>query len=105
MIALTHDLSHVQPKTLTCLNIGTGIGTDVNQLEGMIRRHVADVMKGSGKAASLPEPTHGPARPGDLRSNLVDASLAASLLGWKPNVTLEEGIRQTAEWFAGRGSR
>ena len=101
VIALTHDLPQVQPKTLTSLNIGTGIGTDVNQLEGMIRRNVADIMKVSGNAAPLPAPTHGPARPGDLRSNLVDASLAAIVLGWKPSTTLEGGIRQTAEWFAG----
>ena len=41
LIALTADLPAVQPKTLTSLNIGTGLGTDVNELESQIgRAHV-----------------------------------------------------------------
>jgi UDP-glucose 4-epimerase len=102
VIALTADLPQIKAGTLTSLNIGTGIGTDVNQLEGMIRQHVGQVLAAHGKPAALPEPLHGPARAGDLRSNLVDASLAADLLGWKPSTSLDEGLRQTAEWFASR---
>jgi len=100
LIALTHDLPQVQPKTLTSLNIGTGIGTDVNELEAMIRGSVAGIRTRSGTAAPLPAPQHGPARPGDLRSNLVDARLASTLLGWTPTVSLGEGIERTAAWFA-----
>jgi len=44
---------------------------------------------------------HGPARAGDLRSNLVDASLAGRVLSWRPTVTLAEGLAKTAAWFAG----
>jgi UDP-glucose 4-epimerase len=102
VIALTHDLARVQPRTLTSLNIGTGIGTDVNELEGMIRRHVAATLGRRATPTGLPGPTHGPARPGDLRSNLVDAALAAQVLGWRPTVSLDEGIAATAEWFAGQ---
>jgi UDP-glucose 4-epimerase len=102
VVALTHDLPGVQPKTLTSLNIGTGIGTDVNQLETLIRRHIAGQPGKTAAAGSLPEPVHGPARPGDLRSNLVDATLAGRVLGWKPSVTLDEGLAHTARWFATR---
>ncbi|MFN5755941.1 MAG: NAD-dependent epimerase/dehydratase family protein [Planctomycetia bacterium] len=102
VIALTHDLSQVQPKTLTSLNIGTGIGTDVNELEAMIRTAVGSVLERRGRTANLPEPVHGPARAGDLRSNLVDAALAGRVLGWRPEVSLAEGIAKTAEWFAAR---
>jgi UDP-glucose 4-epimerase len=87
-----------QPGSLTSLNIGTGIGTDVVQLEALIRPAVA----AKGRGSALPAPLHGPARPGDLRSNLVDASLAADVLGWKPTVPLGEGIALTADWFAER---
>jgi UDP-glucose 4-epimerase len=45
---------------------------------------------------------HGPARPGDLRSNLVDASLAKTVLGWEPTMSLAAGLAATAEWFAAR---
>lgn len=100
--ALTADLPQVQPGTLTSLNIGTGVGTDVNELEAVIREQVARVLTARGQAAALPEPTHGPARPGDLRSNLVDAALAAEVLGWKPTKSLGEGITETVGWFAER---
>lgn len=104
VFALTADLPQIRPGTLTSLNIGTGIGTDVNELEALIRQRVGEVLAGNGKAVVLPEPLHGPARAGDLRSNLVDASLAADTLGWKPSVSLNEGLRKTAEWFAARAA-
>ncbi len=100
--ALTADLPQVQPGTLTSLNIGTGIGTDVNELEAEIRQQVSAQLASHGQAVSLPEPTHGPARAGDLRSNLVDASQAAEVLGWKPTKSLSQGIAETVRWFAQR---
>ena len=102
VLALTAELPAVAPGTLTSLNIGTGIGTDVNELETMIRAAVGDALVRRGRTATLPPPHHGPARPGDLRSNLVDASRAAELLGWKPTVALDVGLALTAEWFAAR---
>ena len=102
MLALTADLPGVVPGTLTSLNIGTGIGADVNDLEAMIRSAVAAVCSRHGRNATLPPPEHGPARPGDLRSNLVDATRAGEVLGWQPTVALAEGLSQTAEWFAAR---
>jgi len=100
--ALTADVSAVQPGSLTSLNIGTGIGTDVNELEAEIRSHVAAARATAGETAPLPEPSHGPARAGDLRSNLVDASFAAEVLGWEPTMDLTAGIAATVAWFAQR---
>ena len=100
VLALTADLPQVVPGTLTSLNVGTGIGADVNELEVKIRQAVAAALGRRGRPTTLPEPDHGPARPGDLRSNLVDATLAGRVLGWRPAVALEEGLALTAEWFA-----
>ena len=100
VIALTGVIQEVRPKTLTSLNIGSGIGTDVNQLEAMVRQSIAEYWKATGTAAPLPAPVHGPARAGDLRSNLLDATLASSVLGWKPTVSLASGVAQTVAWFA-----
>ncbi len=91
----------IRPGTLTSFNIGTGIGTDVNELEAALRTAMAEVLARKGRPASLPAPVYGPARAGDLRSNLVDATLAASVLNWRPEVTLTAGLSQTATWFAG----
>ena len=103
--ALTADLPDVTAGTLTSLNIGTGVGTDVNELEAEIRSHVAATHAAEGKRVTLPEPTHGPARAGDLRSNLVDASLAADVLNWEPTMDLTAGIAATVAWFAEQQTR
>jgi UDP-glucose 4-epimerase len=90
------------PGTLTSLNIGTGIGVDVVELEALIRPAVATAARARGRTIATPAPLHGPARPGDLRSNLVDNALAKTVLGWQPTVPLDAGIALTAEWFAAR---
>ena len=100
--ALTIDIPGVAPGTLTSLNIGTGVGTDVNQLEAVVRAEVERVLAGRGRSGRLPEPVHGPARPGDLRSNLVSAARAADVLGWRPKVAFPEGVARTVAWFAER---
>ena len=103
VLALTADLPSVVPGSLTSLNIGTALGTDVNALEELIRAAVASVLARTGRGAVLPLPEHGPSRPGDLRSNLVDATLAGRVLGWKPTVGLSAGLSLTAKWFAAHG--
>jgi len=39
------------------------------------------------------------ARQGDVRDSQADISKAAKLLGYKPIVGLEEGLRETVKWF------
>jgi len=102
LLALTGDVSGVEAGTLTSLNIGTGVGTDVNELETHLRAALGRVLDARGRSAVLAPPVHGPARPGDLRSNLVDASLARRVLGWQPTLALPAGLEATAAWFADR---
>jgi UDP-glucose 4-epimerase len=100
VLALGVGSEVVRPGTLTSLNIGTGVGTDVNELEALLRTEMAGVLAAAGRPAALASPEHGPARPGDLRSNLVDATRAGHVLGWRPTISLADGLRSTAAWFA-----
>ncbi len=88
------------PERFVALNIGTGQGTDVNELAALVREHCSAVLTERGRPVSIPEPMHGPPRPGDLRSSLVSARRAKELLGWEPKTPLSVGLAQTAAWFA-----
>jgi UDP-glucose 4-epimerase len=99
LAALTLGDAAVPPGQLVSLNIGTGIGTDVNQLEELVRQKMAALLAAAGRPAALPPPEHGPARTGDLRSNLVAADRAANVLAWRPTTSLEAGLATTARWF------
>lgn len=100
LMALTAEPPAVRPGGLVSLNIGTGLGTDVNELEAMLRGGMQAELGRRGRPAPLPLPDHGPARAGDLRSNMVDPALAAETLGWRPEVSLAAGLAATAAWFA-----
>jgi len=49
-----------------------------------------------------PEPVHEPDRPGDVRLTEADVSLARRMLGYAPQVPIEEGLRRTVEYFRER---
>ena len=44
------------------------------------------------------EPIYKPARAGDVRDSQADISRAASLLGYRPSVSFEDGLAQTVNW-------
>ena len=45
------------------------------------------------------KPEYGPKRQGDVRKTYADVSKMEGLLGLKPAVQFEEGLRRTTEWF------
>ena len=93
--ALTAD----RGESFAAFNIGTGRPTDVNEIAAKLRGLVEARLVAANRQVNVPEPLHGPARPGDLRSNLIDASAAAESLGWRPTVSLDDGLQQTVAWF------
>ncbi|MFQ5877231.1 MAG: SDR family oxidoreductase [Acidobacteriota bacterium] len=46
-------------------------------------------------------PRHTPPRPGDVRRSLASIDGARRLLGYRPRVGVEEGLRRTVAWFRG----
>jgi UDP-glucose 4-epimerase len=70
-------------------NIGTGLETSVNQLY----RSLATI------AGTNEQPTFAAMRPGEQRRSVISAARAAAELGWRPEVSLEEGLSRTFESF------
>lgn len=49
------------------------------------------------------EPVYDPPRPGDVRHSMASIEKAEKLLGYRPLVTFEEGLRRTVKWFGKKG--
>lgn len=86
------NLLALESDYVGALNVGTGVETDVVELH----RRIATAT-GSGHAPLFAE-----ARPGEQRRSCIDPAKAGRVLGWKPEVTLEEGIARTAAFFRDR---
>jgi UDP-glucose 4-epimerase len=70
-------------------NIGTAKETNVNQLYGMLKESVGSPF----------EEKHGPAKEGEQMRSVVDYRKAEQVLGWKPQHTLQAGLKETVEYF------
>jgi UDP-N-acetylglucosamine/UDP-N-acetyl-alpha-D-glucosaminouronate 4-epimerase len=71
------------------MNVGTGIGTTLNQTIKLLNRILAVEVK----------PQYGPARLGDVLHSRADITLARDVLGYEPIVSFEEGLRRTVAWL------
>ena len=72
------------------INIANGERVTINEVFEMVK-------KLTGHADAQAE--YAPSRAGDVRDSLADLSLAKSLLGYQPQVGLEEGLRLTIDWW------
>ena len=86
------NLAALQVAYTGPLNIGTGIEIDVNQLFVQLRALTNP---------SVPE-VHGPAKSGEQRRSVLSWQRAAEVLGWRPETSLGDGLRQTVEYFRTR---
>lgn len=77
-----------------------GIGGEVFQLatgvETTVKELADTVLELTGSTAGI---VHRPARPGEVERTSVDVSKAARVLGWRPRISLTEGLCSTIEWF------
>jgi len=70
-------------------NIGTGRNTTVLDLVNALNRQLGTQI----------EPTHAPARAGDVRHSCADITQARQDLGFAPQVDFEAGLAWTLEWY------
>jgi UDP-glucose 4-epimerase len=71
------------------INIGTGVETDVVQIFRSLREALGSSI----------DARHGPAKPGEQRRSCLEARRAAEVLDWRPQITLADGLRRTADYY------
>ncbi|HEV7868731.1 MAG TPA: NAD-dependent epimerase/dehydratase family protein [Chthoniobacteraceae bacterium] len=65
-------------------------------------REIADQMARAVNCSDIEPVITGRYRMGDIRNCFADVSLARKVLGYKPQVTLEQGLADLAEWLEGQ---
>ena len=73
------------------INIGTGVETDVVTIFQLLRDGVGSKL----------EARHGPAKIGEQRRSCLAAQRAADIFGWRPQVSLREGLERTVADYRG----
>lgn len=81
--------STVPGATGRVYNIAFGQRSTVNQLFNGIAKAVGTDIR----------PTYRAPRQGDIQDSLADISQARAFLGYDPQVSIEDGLRRTLEWF------
>jgi UDP-glucose 4-epimerase len=85
-----HMLALDKLKGSDIFNIATGIETDVNKIFEILSEHITE-----GKAKAK----HGPAKAGEQQRSVCSYTHAEKVLGWKPEVSLSDGLGETVEFF------
>ncbi len=75
------------------INVATNGRVSLNELWAQVR----------GLLGATTTPVYGEPRAGDIRDSQADITKAATLLGYRPIVPFEEGLRRTVAWATGRG--
>ncbi len=96
----TRDFIYVKDVVNACLkametnkvgvyNIGTGKETSINEIFKRLKNLIGSTSK----------PIYEKEKPGDLRRSSLDITKAKKELKWQPKWSLEEGLKETIEWF------
>lgn len=71
------------------INIGTGRETDVSTICRLLQR---------GTNSKI-EAVHGPAKPGEQLRSCLETSLAGRVLDWRPEISIEQGLKRTIAYY------
>jgi UDP-glucose 4-epimerase len=83
------NLLALDSSTCDHFNVGTGRQADTNTIYRLIAERMGKPL----------EVEHGPERPGDIRASALDCAKISRALGWKPEVSLEDGVAGSVDWF------
>ena len=98
----TRDFTFVADAVTATVAAATrGVPGRVYNIGGGSRVTLNDVLEMIGRVSGRrPLITSDPARKGDMRHTYADTWLARMDLGFKPSVTLEEGLAAEYQWLA-----
>jgi len=82
-------IAALKPLGYEIINLGGHESISINEL-------IHKFEKAIGKTAQI---NHYPAHPADMSASWADTSKARDLLGWQPQVDLDEGIQQVINWY------
>lgn len=82
-----------EPEIVTALNVGSGVPTDVLSVANTLK-HLLNI--------NVPIEVSGNYRIGDIRHNVADLTRISLMLGYKPSVLFDEGIRKFIHWVQGQ---
>ncbi len=82
-------IAALRPLGFEIMNLGSDHPFQVNELIREIERHL-------GREADI---QYAPAHPADVPATWANVEKAAQLLGWRPEVPFDEGIRRCVEWY------
>lgn len=88
------DVVNANYKALNCkkplvVNIGTGVETQIIKVFRLINKYFGNKVKEK----------HGKPVKGEQKRSLLDNTLAAKSLKWKPKISIEEGLALTCRYF------
>jgi len=72
-----------------CFNIAMGQATSLNQLVDMLNELIGTNI----------QPAYAPPRKGDIKHSTAEVAKIREVLGFKSEISLIEGLRETAEWY------
>ncbi|SEF72758.1 SDR family oxidoreductase [Parabacteroides chinchillae] len=79
----------------TVYNTAFGERTTLNQLVGCLKEYLSDF----DPAIAAIEVEHGPNRLGDIPHSLASIEKAKRLLGYNPQFSMREGLKQSVRWY------
>ncbi len=82
VLALKHSGTEI-------FNVGTGVENDVNAVFRILRARLDPKC----------EERHGPAKAGEQLRSVISHEKIARVLGWRPTVSLENGLQRTSDFF------
>lgn len=87
-LAATGSIPKAGRVDARAFNVGTGVGTSVVDLARLLQQ----------EARSEVPISFAPKRPGEQQESFLNVEKAGELLGWKPQVSLSEGLGATFAW-------